>query len=171
MFSAVCQGGGFAARGLLGTPFLNSPRDGRRLHIVSWQVAFLLRRSVRRAALMQLSASLGQFSLRAAAARVVCRLSYRGSIAQSTRVIGTCRSTRLAHSYIINISSLIVHCRILSWTLASTPARLLTCLPGLRRPRVRRCASRGSRPPARIVYRESTQRPDSSRIVRNSIRV
>ena len=67
MFSAVCQGGGFAARGLLGTPFLNSPRDGRRLHIVSWQVAFHLRRSVRRAALMQLSASLGQFSLRAAA--------------------------------------------------------------------------------------------------------
>lgn len=56
MFSAVCRGGGFAERGLLGVPFLNSPRDGRRHHIVSWQVAFLMaffyaRRSVRRAAL------------------------------------------------------------------------------------------------------------------------
>jgi hypothetical protein len=63
MFSAVCQGGGFAARGLLGTPYLNSPRDGRRLHIVSWQVAFFYGDPCG----VQLSASLGQFSLRAAA--------------------------------------------------------------------------------------------------------
>lgn len=76
--------------------------------------------------------------------RVVCRLSYRGSIAQSTRVIGTCRSTRLAHSYIINISSLIVHCRILSWTLASTPARhAASAVPACALPR-RGCAVRGS---------------------------